>query len=154
MSTLSAFVALFCLAASVAVCLAWDKIIGFILPKKGYDFSRERQHYNPTITDHPSVFTKKSFLWYSGYVDFQRRRKMKTFLSLVVIAVLFSGCVTMQVGGVRYTRMFEEQNIDNLNISVKSPDGTVITAILDKMENSSNEQQALDIISAVVNAGR
>jgi hypothetical protein len=148
MNTILAFVALFCLAATLAVCLVWDKIIGFILPKKGYDFSRERKHYVPVAQANPKP------AWYRRYIDFQRRKRMKTFLSLAAIAVLFSGCVTMQVGSVRYTRMFENQNIDKLSITVTSPDGTEIKAELDKMQNSSNEQQALDIISAVVNAGR
>jgi hypothetical protein len=78
----------------------------------------------------------------------------KAILFSAIVVAMLTGCVTMQVGSVRYTRMFEEQNIDKLKITVTSPDGTEIKAELDKMQNSSNEQQALDIINAVVNAGR
>jgi hypothetical protein len=75
----------------------------------------------------------------------------KAILFSAIVMAMLTGCVTMQVGGVRYTRMFENQNIDKLSITVTSPDGTEIKAELEKMENASNEQQALDIISAVVN---
>jgi hypothetical protein len=78
------------------ICLVAAGVILFLLWETIRDFMKPQKACESIIANRPSVFTKKSFLWYSGYVDFQRRRRLKTFISLALMVIMLGACTSGQ----------------------------------------------------------